>query len=276
VNAEELCINGMSYSRRQSQWANAALVVTVNPSDLQFVPSLDGMDHTTLTTAAQPHPQRSPPMDFEPVHVSQEAPPEQSPLQGVYWQQEMERRAAILGGGKFVVPVQRVTDFLAGTCPSSLDGLDASGFLEPSSPLNPITSSYRLGVKEAPLHLLYPPFVTNTIRRALLEFERQKPGFISPGKIKPISFSACAVNNVHSALLLLYVISDAILHGVETRTSSPVQITRFSDSCESVSLAGLYPAGEGAGYAGGIASAAVDGLRVATAILSKIAAPKAD
>lgn len=63
---------------------------------------------------------------------------------------------------------------------------------------------------------------------------------------------------------------------METRTSSPVQITRFPDSCESVSLAGLYPAGEGAGYAGGIASAAVDGLRVATAILNKIAAHKAN
>lgn len=62
---------------------------------------------------------------------------------------------------------------------------------------------------------------------------------------------------------------DAILHGVETRTSSPVQIERDDTTCESVSLEGLYPAGEGAGYAGGIVSAAVDGIRIAKCIASK-------
>ena len=62
---------------------------------------------------------------------------------------------------------------------------------------------------------------------------------------------------------------DALLHGVETRTSSPVQITRCTNSFESVSLPGLYPAGEGAGYAGGIVSAAVDGMRVSEALIHK-------
>lgn len=64
--------------------------------------------------------------------------------------------------------------------------------------------------------------------------------------------------------------TEAILHGVETRTSAPVQIVRDRDSCESISLRGLYPAGEGAGYAGGIVSAAVDGMRVAEAIVNAV------
>ena len=64
---------------------------------------------------------------------------------------------------------------------------------------------------------------------------------------------------------------DALLHGVETRTSSPVTIVR-NTGCESISLRGLFPCGEGAGYAGGIMSAAVDGIRVAAAILGQDAA----
>ena len=63
-----------------------------------------------------------------------------------------------------------------------------------------------------------------------------------------------------------FVGDDAILHGVETRTSAPLRVVR-DDACESVSLRNLYPCGEGAGYAGGIVSAAVDGLRVARAVL---------
>ena len=63
---------------------------------------------------------------------------------------------------------------------------------------------------------------------------------------------------------------EAILHGVETRTSAPVQIMRDRRTYECVSMAGLYPAGEGAGYAGGIVSAAVDGLRVGRAVCGHV------
>ena len=66
--------------------------------------------------------------------------------------------------------------------------------------------------------------------------------------------------------------ADAILHGVETRTSSPVQVVRGARDFESVSLRGLFPAGEGAGYAGGIVSAAVDGVRVAEQIALRVLA----
>lgn len=73
----------------------------------------------------------------------------------------------------------------------------------------------------------------------------------------------------------MLLLVDALLHGVETRTSSPVQITRDGGSLESVSVQGLYPCGEGAGYAGGIVSAAVDGMKVgaavATALLDRLA-----
>jgi len=83
-----------------------------------------------------------------------------------------------------------------------------------------------------------PTYVLDAIREALPAFERQIPGFSMP---------------------------DAVLTGVETRTSSPLRITRGKD-LQSLNVAGLYPAGEGAGYAGGIMSAGVDGIEVAEAL----------
>ena len=66
-----------------------------------------------------------------------------------------------------------------------------------------------------------------------------------------------------------YLTNDAILHAPESRTSSPVRIPRNPDTLEHLQIKGLYPCGEGAGYAGGITSAAVDGVRVAFAILAQ-------
>jgi uncharacterized FAD-dependent dehydrogenase len=83
-----------------------------------------------------------------------------------------------------------------------------------------------------------PDFVVDAIREALPVFGRQIPGYDHP---------------------------DVVLTGVESRTSSPVRITRGKD-LQSLNTAGLYPAGEGAGYAGGILSAAVDGIKVAEAL----------
>ena len=132
------------------------------------------------------------------------------------------REAARRGGGSFVAPVQRAMDFMAGT---------------PSHGQLP-TSSYRLGVKAAPLHDLYPPHITAAFRQALLRFDRQMPGFLG---------------------------QEALLHAAETRTSAPVRVERDA-SLQSPSHRGLYPCGEGAGHAGGIMSAAVDGWRVGRAI----------
>ena len=185
----EMVVNGMSYSRRHSLFANAALVVSVATDD----PCLDQSKGARRVLA---------------------------------FQRSLERKAALLGGGDYVCPVQRLTDFVDRKGPSSRP---------------PPASSYRLGVREASLHddLLPDPLADALREAATGAFERAMPGFVG---------------------------DDAILHGVETRTSAPLRVVR-DDGCESVSLKNLYPCGEGAGYAGGIVSAAVDGLRVARAVL---------
>jgi hypothetical protein len=78
-----------------------------------------------------------------------------------------------MGGGSLVCPVQRVTDFMGETAT-----------IESRS--SPLSSSYRLGVRGSSCHLLYPKFVTNTLKRALLQFERRIPGFISDGVLNSV------------------------------------------------------------------------------------------
>ena len=111
---------------------------------------------------------------------------------------------------------------------------------KPGAP--PGRSSYRPGVVPADLAALYPPQLTEALRVGLRGFDRRMRG---------------------------YVTDEAILIGVETRTSSPCRLVRGAD-LQSPTLRGLYPAGEGAGYAGGIVSSAVDGLRVAEAICAEL------
>ena len=105
-----------------------------------------------------------------------------------------------------------------------------------------IHSSYKPGVTESDLAALFPPQVSATLRQGIADFERRMRGFIS---------------------------AEATLTGVETRTSAPLRIVRGAD-LQSVSHPGLYPTGEGAGYAGGIMSAALDGIRVADAIAARL------
>jgi uncharacterized protein len=113
-------------------------------------------------------------------------------------------------------------------------------FLAGRATASPGRSSYRPGIAGADLAALLPPFVAEALRRALPVFERTMRGFVS---------------------------AEAQLVGVETRTSAPLRLVRDERTLESPTHAGLYPCGEGAGYAGGIVSAAIDGLRVADAIL---------
>jgi len=101
-----------------------------------------------------------------------------------------------------------------------------------------VLPSYKPGVHLTDLAPTLPDYAIAAIREALPAFERQIRGFSRP---------------------------DAVLTGVETRTSSPLRITRGQDLC-SLNTRGLYPAGEGAGYAGGILSAGVDGIRIAEAV----------
>ncbi|MBL8425132.1 MAG: NAD(P)/FAD-dependent oxidoreductase [Candidatus Accumulibacter phosphatis] len=109
----------------------------------------------------------------------------------------------------------------------------------PSTRLGSVIPSYQPGVRLTSLASALPDYAIEAIREALPAFERQIRGFAMP---------------------------DAVLTGVETRTSSPLRITRGADG-QSVNVRGLYPAGEGAGYAGGILSAGVDGIRVAEAVI---------
>lgn len=102
-----------------------------------------------------------------------------------------------------------------------------------------VQPSHKLGVTLSDLSQLLPDFAVKALREAIPEFNKQIKGF-----------------SMH----------DAILTGVETRTSSPVCIKRDKDSFISINTKGLYPAGEGAGYAGGILSAGVDGIKVAEAL----------
>jgi uncharacterized FAD-dependent dehydrogenase len=108
-----------------------------------------------------------------------------------------------------------------------------------STALGSVLPSYKPGVKMTDLSLCAPTFVINAVREALPAFDKQISGF---------------------------AMHDAVLTGVETRTSSPIRITRRDDNFQSVNTAGLFPAGEGAGYAGGIMSAGVDGIKIAEAV----------
>jgi uncharacterized FAD-dependent dehydrogenase len=114
-------------------------------------------------------------------------------------------------------------------------------FLEgyPSTRLGSVLPSYQPGIHLTDLALCLPGFVVESLREALPVFGRQIRG---------------------------YDMADALLTGVETRTSSPLRIPRHADTLQSVNIRGLYPAGEGAGYAGGILSAGIDGIKIAEAI----------
>jgi uncharacterized FAD-dependent dehydrogenase len=117
-----------------------------------------------------------------------------------------------------------------------------SAYLAGKAGAPPGRTSYRPGVTPAELSALFPARVQEALRAGLRGFERRMRGFVT---------------------------DEALLLGVETRTSSPCRLVRGAD-LQSPALRGVYPAGEGAGYAGGIVSSAVDGLRVADAICAEL------
>lgn len=146
-----------------------------------------------------------------------------NPLAGIELQRRLEALAFKVGGENYHAPAQLIGDFLNGK--ASL----AVGDVKPS---------YTPGITLTDLSQVVPDYVTQAIREAIPEFERQIKGFAK---------------------------ADGLLTGVETRTSSPICIKRTAHY-QSVNVQGLYPAGEGAGYAGGIWSAGIDGIRVAEAV----------
>ncbi|MCA3240061.1 MAG: NAD(P)/FAD-dependent oxidoreductase [Rubrivivax sp.] len=150
-----------------------------------------------------------------------------NPLDGIAFQRYWESRAFELGEGGYRAPGQLLGDFVK---------------RQRSRVLGEVEPSYKPGVTLTdladPARPSLPGYVLDAIREALPAFDRQIAGFARP---------------------------DAVLTGVETRTSSPLRIRRGRDF-QSVNVRGLYPAGEGAGYAGGIMSAGVDGIEVAEAL----------
>ncbi|MDP1900143.1 MAG: NAD(P)/FAD-dependent oxidoreductase [Rubrivivax sp.] len=153
------------------------------------------------------------------------------PLDGIAFQRLWETRAFELGGGGYRAPAQLVGDFIKG---------------QRSRAFGSVAPSYKPGVTPTDLaepgHGSLPDYALAALREALPAFERQLRGFAMP---------------------------DAVLTGVETRTSSPLRLTR-GPRRQSLNVAGLYPAGEGAGYAGGIMSAGVDGIEVAEAVAADL------
>jgi uncharacterized protein len=147
---------------------------------------------------------------------------------GVRFQRALESRAFELGGGTYDAPGQLIGDFLRN---------------QASKVLGEVEPSYKPGVHLTSLDTSLPRYAIDAIREALPAFGKQIKGFDA---------------------------ADGVLTGVETRTSSPVRIKRYDEGhplqYQSLHTQGLYPAGEGAGYAGGIMSAAIDGLKVAEAV----------
>jgi uncharacterized FAD-dependent dehydrogenase len=188
TRADEVVVNGMSLSRRDSPFANSGMVVSVEVEDL--------------------------------------APwKEHGALAGMLFQREMETRAREAAGNAGATgqkaPAQRVTDFLAARVSGSLPAC-----------------SYKPGIASAPLHEVLPPHFARRLQEGLRFFGKAMGG---------------------------YVTRDAVIVGVESRTSSPVRVPREPETMQHPDVAGLFPCGEGAGYAGGIVSAAIDGGRAAQA-----------
>jgi uncharacterized protein len=174
--------NGMSNYSRNSPYANAAVVITI--------------DH-----------QKSFGNDI---------------WGGLKMRSALEQRALQMVDGRKEIPVQKLSDFMAGRAGEAL----------------PSSSPSR--VLPAPLHQLLPPDLYGHLKKGIEKFGDWMDGFFS---------------------------ENAQLHAIESRTSCPIRITRDNESLESLSHKGLYPCGEGAGYAGGITSAACDGIRIVDRIL---------
>ncbi|MDO4743438.1 MAG: hypothetical protein Q4B04_05340 [bacterium] len=185
ASSEPGCVvtNGMSYKRRDGKNANSALLVNITPEDFYHGSVLDG----------------------------------------VYFQQKIEKKAFVLSQGK-------------GICQTVGDFLNKTTFQKGISPT--ISPSPVYGC----LDDILPDYVTDSLRTGIKLFNDKLPGFSNP---------------------------DAILTGPETRSSSPIKILRSTSFMSQIS--GLYPCGEGAGYAGGIMSSAVDGIKVAQQIIKSLA-----
>jgi uncharacterized FAD-dependent dehydrogenase len=154
-----------------------------------------------------------------------------TPMGAVEYQRNLERKAFALGSGNFAAPIELLGDFLRGKS-SSLKSPDR------------IYPTYTRGCfKVADISEIFPSYVNEELRYGFKSFSKKLPGFDAP---------------------------DAVMTAVESRTSAPIRMLR--DECGiALGKNSVYPCGEGAGYAGGITSAAVDGIRTAIAVMKRFA-----
>lgn len=220
---EQIVTNGMSLYQRKSPFANSALLVTVQPDDFWSF---------YQEKKNEPFSQNSEKLKLWASRV------EQYPvLASIYFQEWIESRAYSLSPDGVSAPAQKVSDFLNEHLADELKTqmLSTLNFEPTDNFENKNTYSYRPAVYKQSFEKIYPSYILEALAEALLKFEQKMPGFIG---------------------------SEAQLIGPETRSSAPVRIVRNSET-GMASCQGIYPCGEGAGYAGGISSAAVDGLKQA-------------
>ena len=206
---EQLVVNGMSPSTRNTAWSNSGMVVETRLEDL------DGELRPFMQEAFQDE-------AFASVHKDFAAA--ENPLRMMYFQEALERACWIQGNRRQTAPAQRMHDFVNRKLSADLPA-----------------TSYSPGLIASPLHFWMPKFVTTRLAEGFQTFGQRSRGFLT---------------------------NEAQLIATETRTSAPVRIPRNGETLAHVRLEGLYPCGEGAGYAGGIVSAAVDGERCAEAASS--------
>lgn len=181
---QEIVVNGMSASQRNSPYANSGIVVEIRPEDL--------------------------PDTFK----------QYGTMAGLKFQEHVETLAFRNNGGKGrVAPAQGLVDFVNNRLSDKLP-----------------TCSYLPGVVSSPLHFWLPDIICHRLQKAFPLFDQKMKGFLT---------------------------NQALIVGVETRSSSPIRIPRDRHTHQHPQIQGLFPAGEGAGYAGGISSSSIDGINVA-------------
>ena len=202
---EQIVVNGMSASHRNSRWSNSGMVVEIRPEDIPFV---DNGQRTTDNSMFHEEDQNS---EFK----------IQNSLKMLHFQEELERQCWMQGNRRQTAPAQRMVDFTRKKLSYDLP-----------------SSSYSPGLISSPLHFWMPEFISSRLQRGFEHFGRTSRGFLT---------------------------NEATVIGIETRTSAPVRIIRDRETLQHITVSGLFPCGEGAGYAGGIVSAAIDGERCAEA-----------
>ena len=252
TDPETIVMNGMSNSSRSGRFANAGAVVQINPEDV--------------------------PEEYQKYGA----------FAGLEWQHSIEHKMWEYVQGKaenpMAAPAQRMKDFCNGVVSADLP-----------------ETSYKPGVVSAPLHELLPEYITGRLQVALKEVfyagRRVRKIVAEPGEdaANAASDSASVSEELKNNAPTVSESSaseepevekkevieieydekhteDALLVGVESRTSSPIRIPRNPKSYEADAMPGLYPAGEGAGYSGGIVSSAIDGINCAVAAVTDVVA----